>query len=205
MFGFQYKFVDVGIDFQARNFRQSLATPLENTKTTFTSPECPPELPTNCGFGKCAANAIECGLIRVSAGLKEIDFLFDQFSTCTRVANGNLLTISFLFTINIILGVPKADCERILTDTNINWLPEHMKNNLHCFCKHTLIEDQANNCTRQHILDGVAGLKNTLASKMTAIQSEYDSRISTLNSIDGALPEDFQNGVTYPLYIYIHF
>lgn len=88
MLGFQFRFVDVGIDIQARNFRQSLATPLENTKTTFTSPYCPPELPANCGFGKCAANAIECGLIRVSAGLRDLDYMIGQFSTCSRTLGG---------------------------------------------------------------------------------------------------------------------
>lgn len=100
--GFQYKFVDVGIDIQARNFRQSLATPLENTKTTFTAPDCPPELPVNCGFGKCAANAIECGLIRVSAGLEELDYMVGQFAECTRVLGG--LFFFFLY-LDILCGI----------------------------------------------------------------------------------------------------
>lgn len=79
-----------------------------------------------------------------------------------------------------------------------------MKNNLYCFCKNTLIDDQANSCSRQFILDKISAL-TTPRTQMSAIQSEYDSTISTLDSADDLLPEDFQNGLAYHYIILRYF
>lgn len=72
-----------------------------------------------------------------------------------------------------------------------------MKNNLYCFCKNTLIDDQANNCTRQYILDKISAL-NAPRVQMGIIQSEYDNTIAAIEAVDDLLPEDFQNGLAYP-------